>query len=154
MSVVNVKMERNTYLAFMMIISVQGEFISNFMLRNSSYDSRATYAIHVIFTSNFRSLLDCGSQCTALHECKSVMFNMDTHQCQLLSVYMDDLSNAGPHTSLGWLYYERKTGKYMYILCIFLIAKRGFFCFVFFYSILGSLVEMGNLASINKTASP
>ncbi|XP_065943891.1 uncharacterized protein [Magallana gigas] len=109
MSMANVKMESNAYLAFMMILSVQGEFISNFMLRNSSYGNRATYAINVIFTSNCRSLLDCASQCTAWGECKSVMFNMDTRQCQLLSVHMDDQSDAGPHTSVGWLYYERKT---------------------------------------------
>ncbi|XP_052698654.1 uncharacterized protein LOC128176393 isoform X2 [Crassostrea angulata] len=109
MSMANVKMESNAYLAFMMILSVQGEFISNFMLRNSSYDNRATYAINVIFTSNCRSRLDCASRCTAWGECKSVMFNMDTRQCQLLSVHMDDQSNAGPHTSVGWLYYERKT---------------------------------------------
>eukprot|EP00105_Crassostrea_gigas_P016616 XP_011434063.1 PREDICTED: uncharacterized protein LOC105332994 [Crassostrea gigas] len=109
MSMANVKMESNAYFAFMMILSVQGEFISNFMFRNSSYDNRATYAINVIFTSNYRSRLDCASQCTALGECKSVMFNMDTRQCQLLSVHMDDQSDAGPHTSVGWLYYERKT---------------------------------------------
>uniref|UniRef100_K1P8F6 Uncharacterized protein n=1 Tax=Magallana gigas TaxID=29159 RepID=K1P8F6_MAGGI len=87
----------------------QGTIFNSRYCRNSSYDNRATYAINVIFTSNYRSRLDCASQCTALGECKSVMFNMDTRQCQLLSVHMDDQSDAGPHTSVGWLYYERKT---------------------------------------------
>lgn len=135
MSMVNVRMEVNAYFAFLMIISVQGEFISNFMARNSSYDNRTTYAINVIFTSNCRSRIDCASQCAAWGECKSVMFNMDTRQCQLMSVHMNGQSVAGPHNSLGWLYYERKTGKY--ITGIFSIVKGVFMVFVSFKALWG-----------------
>lgn len=105
-------MKRITYFVFLVILLVQGEFNSNFMLRNPSYDNRATNAVHVILTSNSNSLLACASQCTAWNGCKSVMFNMDTHECQLLSVHMDDQSDAGPHTSVGWLYYEKEFGMY------------------------------------------
>lgn len=107
------KMKRNTYLVFLVILLVQGDFNSNFMLRNPSYDNRATNAVHVILTSYSCSRLDCASQCTAWNECKSVMVNTDSHQCQLLSVYMDDQSDAGPHTSQGSLYYEKKLGMYL-----------------------------------------
>lgn len=105
-------MKRITYFVFLVILLVQGEFNSNFMLRNPSYDNRATNAVHVILTINSNSLLACASQCTAWNGCKSVMFNMDTHECQLLSVHMDDQSDAGPHTSVGWLYYEKEFGMY------------------------------------------
>ncbi|XP_011445094.4 mannose-binding protein C-like [Magallana gigas] len=102
-------MKRKTYFVFLINLLVHAEFRSNFMLRNPSYDNKATNAIYVLLTSNSRSRLDCASQCAAWNECKSVKFNMDTRQCQLLSVNMGDQSDAGPHTSVGWLYYEKKS---------------------------------------------
>ncbi|XP_052700874.1 C-type mannose receptor 2-like [Crassostrea angulata] len=101
-------MKRTTYFVFLVNLLVQGDFNSNFMFRNPSYDNRGTNAVHIISSSNSNSRLACASQCTAWGECKSVMFNIDTHECQLLSVHMDDQSDAGPHSSVGWLYYEKE----------------------------------------------
>lgn len=105
-------MKRTTYFVFLVNLLVQGDFNSNFMFRNPSYDNRGTNAVHIISSSNSNSRLACASQCTAWGECKSVMFNIDTHECQLLSVHMDDQSDARPHSSVGWLYYEKEFGKY------------------------------------------
>ncbi|XP_052698656.1 C-type lectin mannose-binding isoform-like [Crassostrea angulata] len=101
-------MKRTTYFVCLVNILVQGDFNSNFMLRNPSYDNRGTNAVHVISSSNSNSRLACASQCTAWGECKSVMFNMNTNECQLLSIHMGDQSDAGPHSSIGWLYYEKQ----------------------------------------------
>lgn len=125
-------MKRITYFVFLVILLVQGEFNSNFMLRNPSYDNRATNAVHVILTSNSNSRLACASQCTAWNGCKSVMFNMDTHECQLLSVHMDDQSDAGPHTSVGWLYYEKEFGMYFFDICPHDVTGLFFFRYFFF----------------------
>lgn len=105
-------MKRTTYFVCLVNILVQGDFNSNFMLRNPSYDNRGTNAVHVISSSNSNGRLACASQCTAWGECKSVMFNMNTNECQLLSIHMGDQSDAGPHSSMGWLYYEKEFGKY------------------------------------------
>lgn len=94
----------------MTILAVRGEFISDFMYRNSFYDNRATLETNVILTSNFHSVIDCASHCTRRDECESMLFNMDTHACQILSVRMDVMSDTGPQSYLGWLYYERRTG--------------------------------------------
>lgn len=126
-------MKHLAYFVFLVILLVQGDFNSNFMLRNPSYDNRATNAVHVILTSNSNSRLACASQCTAWNGCKSVMFNMDTHECQLLSVHMDDQSDAGPHTSVGWLYYEKEFGMYFFDICPHDGTGLFFFRYFFFW---------------------
>ncbi|XP_034336069.2 lectin-like [Magallana gigas] len=78
------------------------------MSRNPTYDNRATLSTNVISTLIFRSSIHCASYCTRNDECKSTMYNMNTHSCQLLSVHMDAVSDTGPQTYHGWLYYERK----------------------------------------------
>lgn len=102
-------MECIKYIVFTMVCAARAEFISNFMYRNPSYDNMATLATNVIWTSHFRSVITCASHCTRRHECESMLFNSDTHCCQLLSVNMDVFSDTGPQAYQGWLYYEKKT---------------------------------------------
>uniref|UniRef100_A0A8W8K589 Apple domain-containing protein n=1 Tax=Magallana gigas TaxID=29159 RepID=A0A8W8K589_MAGGI len=95
-------------LVFVVILAVRGVTISDFMSRNPTYDNRATPETNVISTLIFRSSIHCASYCTRNDECKSTMYNMNTHSCQLLSVHMDELSVTGPQSYIGWIYYERK----------------------------------------------
>ncbi|XP_052706435.1 collectin-12-like [Crassostrea angulata] len=97
-------MKRNVYLVFVVILTVRGVTISNFMSRNPTYDNRATLSTDIISTLILGSPMYCASHCTRNDVCKSIMFNMDTHDCQLLSVYMSD---TGPQPYIGRLYYEK-----------------------------------------------
>nr|XP_034336068.1 uncharacterized protein LOC105346513 [Crassostrea gigas] len=101
-------MKQTIFLVFVVILAVRGVTISDFMSRNPTYDNRATPETNIISTLIFRSSIQCASYCTRNDECKSIMYNMNTHFCQLLSVHMDAVSDAGLQTYLGWLYYERK----------------------------------------------
>uniref|UniRef100_K1R2E6 Uncharacterized protein n=1 Tax=Magallana gigas TaxID=29159 RepID=K1R2E6_MAGGI len=101
-------MKQTIFLVFVVILAVRGVTISDFMSRNPTYDNRATPETNIISTLIFRSSIQCASYCTRNDECKSIMYNMNTHFCQLLSVHMDAVSDAGPQPNLGCLYYERK----------------------------------------------
>uniref|UniRef100_A0A8W8K1G9 C-type lectin domain-containing protein n=1 Tax=Magallana gigas TaxID=29159 RepID=A0A8W8K1G9_MAGGI len=100
-------MKQTIFLVFVVILAVRGVFISDFLYRNPTYDNRATPSTNVISILISRSSTHCASYCTRDDECKSTMYNMNTHSCQLLSVHMDELSVTGPQSFLGWLYYER-----------------------------------------------
>lgn len=116
----NLNMKRNVYLVFVVILTVRGVTISNFMSRNPSYDNRATLSTDIISTLILGSPMYCASHCTRNDVCKSIMFNMDTHDCQLLSVYMSD---TGPQPYSGRFYYEKINGRSNFIKfmdCIFI----------------------------------
>uniref|UniRef100_A0A8W8IUH1 Apple domain-containing protein n=1 Tax=Magallana gigas TaxID=29159 RepID=A0A8W8IUH1_MAGGI len=98
-------MKRNVYLVFVVILAVRGVIISNFKSRNPTYDNRATLSTNIIKTLTFESPMRCASDCTRNDKCKSIMINMDTYSCQLLSVHMSD---TGSQTYSGWLYYEKQ----------------------------------------------
>lgn len=117
-------MKRNVYLVFVVILAVRGVIISNFKSRNPTYDNRATLSTNIIKTLTFESPMRCASDCTRNDKCKSIMFNMDTHVCQLVSVHMSD---TGPQSHTGWLYYEKIIGKSIFIKfldCIFYIKNN------------------------------
>eukprot|EP00105_Crassostrea_gigas_P046581 XP_019930729.1 PREDICTED: uncharacterized protein LOC109621162 [Crassostrea gigas] len=75
------------------------------MSRNPNYDNRATLSTNIISTLIFESPMRCASHCTRNDKCKSIMINMDTYSCRLLYIHMSD---TGPQTYSGWLYYEKK----------------------------------------------
>lgn len=108
-------MEWTKYLVLVIISAVRGEFISNFMFRNSSYDNKAFQASKLISTSHYRSVLDCAADCMKNQACKSAMFNTDTRFCQLLTVQMEAISDTTTKDTTGWVYFERmiSTGRYI-----------------------------------------
>lgn len=108
-------MEWTIYLVLVIISAVRGEFISNFMIRNSSYDNKAFLASKLISTSHFRSVFDCAAACTKNHECTSTMFNTDTNFCQLLSAHMEAISDTTPKNTTGWVYFEKIISTCRYI---------------------------------------
>lgn len=118
----NLSMKLIIFFVFVVILVVRGVVISDIMSRNPIYDNRTTLPTNVLSILISRSLLHCASYCTRNDECKSTMYNMNTHSCQLMSVHMDAVSDTGPQTYLGWLYYERKCGRYIFIkiLVVFL----------------------------------
>lgn len=101
-------MEYCISIVFTMILSVCGLNISNYMFRIPAFENLVALPTSVISTINLSSPLQCASHCTRNVECRSTMFNTDKRCCQLLSVYMDTLSDTRPHISHGWLYYEEK----------------------------------------------
>lgn len=110
----------NINIVFVVILTVRGVIISDFMSRNPTYDNRATLSTNIISTLILGNPMRCASHCTRNDKCKSIMFNMDTHVCQLLSVHISD---TGPQSYTGWLYYEKIIGKSIFIKfldCIFL----------------------------------
>lgn len=122
----NRKMEWTTYLFLVIISVVRGEFTSNFMVRNSSYDNKAFLASKLISTSHYRSVFDCAADCAKNHECKSTTFNADTHICQLLSAHKEAISNTTTKKTTGWVYFEKliTTCRYMHISTqIFVVDK-------------------------------
>lgn len=108
-------MEWTIYLVLVIISAVRGEFISNFMFRNSSYDNKAFQASKLISTSHYRSVLDCAADCMKNQACKSTMFNTDTRFCQLLSAQKEAISDTTTKDTTGWVYFERmiSTGRYI-----------------------------------------
>lgn len=108
-------MEWTIYLVLVIISGVRGEFISNFMFRNSSYDNKAFQASKLISTSQYRSVLDCAADCMKNQACKSAMFNTDTRFCQLLTAQMEAISDTTTKDTTGWVYFERmiSTGRYI-----------------------------------------
>eukprot|EP00105_Crassostrea_gigas_P046578 XP_019930726.1 PREDICTED: macrophage mannose receptor 1-like [Crassostrea gigas] len=100
-------MKQNVYIVFVVILAVRGVIISDFMFRNPTNDNRVTLSTNIISTLILGSPMRCASHCTRNDECKSIMFNMNIHSCQLLSVHMSD---TGAQTDTGWLYYEKTIG--------------------------------------------
>lgn len=118
-------MEYCISIVFTMILSVCGLNISNYMFRIPAFENLVFLPTSVISTINLSSPLQCASHCTRNVECRSTMFNTDKRCCQLLSVYMDTLSDTRPHISHGWLYYEEKIGKYNFELHHHLLSSES-----------------------------
>lgn len=117
----NLRMKQNVYIVFVVILAVRGVLISDFMFRNPTNDNRVTLSTNIISTLILGSPMRCASHCTRNDECKSIMFNTDTHVCQLLSVHMTD---TGPQTDTGWLYYEKKIGRSFFSWIVFFYQKQ------------------------------